>query len=60
MLEKMIWRHGKCGYKPLRDHACPSKIKTDDAQQMDSTVILVGILLISTSKVLPFGGNYRR
>ncbi|KAJ7285127.1 hypothetical protein C8J57DRAFT_1052219, partial [Mycena rebaudengoi] len=26
MLEKLIWRHGKCGYKPLRDHACPSKV----------------------------------
>ncbi|KAJ7678944.1 hypothetical protein DFH06DRAFT_974446 [Mycena polygramma] len=28
MLEKLIWRHGKCGYKPLRDHACPSKVKS--------------------------------
>ncbi|KAJ7030377.1 hypothetical protein C8F04DRAFT_961521 [Mycena alexandri] len=26
MLEKLLWRHGKCGYKPLRDHACPSKV----------------------------------
>ncbi|KAJ7928905.1 hypothetical protein B0H13DRAFT_1596970, partial [Mycena leptocephala] len=26
LLEKLIWRHGKCGYKPLRDHACPSKV----------------------------------
>ncbi|KAJ7707576.1 hypothetical protein B0H17DRAFT_917647 [Mycena rosella] len=26
LLEKMIWRHGKCGYEPLRDHACPSKV----------------------------------
>ncbi|KAJ7126861.1 hypothetical protein C8R44DRAFT_616666, partial [Mycena epipterygia] len=26
MLEKLIWRHGKCRYKPLRDHACPSKV----------------------------------
>ena len=25
-LEKMVWRHGKCGYKPLRDKACPSKV----------------------------------
>jgi telomerase reverse transcriptase len=22
----MIWRHGKCGYKPLRDKVCPSKV----------------------------------
>ncbi|OAX35477.1 hypothetical protein K503DRAFT_696963, partial [Rhizopogon vinicolor AM-OR11-026] len=26
LLEKMIWRHGKCGYKPLRDKVCPSKV----------------------------------
>ncbi|KAJ7158620.1 hypothetical protein C8R46DRAFT_906938 [Mycena filopes] len=26
ILEKLLWRHGKCGYKPLRDHACPSKV----------------------------------
>jgi hypothetical protein len=27
LLEKMIWRHGKCGYKLLRDIACPSKVR---------------------------------
>ncbi|KAG2124005.1 hypothetical protein DEU56DRAFT_744922, partial [Suillus clintonianus] len=26
LLEKMIWRHGKCGYKLLRDKVCPSKV----------------------------------
>ena len=26
LLEKMVWMHGKCGYKPLRDKACPSKV----------------------------------
>ncbi|KAF8440398.1 hypothetical protein L210DRAFT_3400793, partial [Boletus edulis BED1] len=26
LVEKMIWRHGKCGYKPLRDKVCPSKV----------------------------------
>ncbi|KDQ59313.1 hypothetical protein JAAARDRAFT_127533, partial [Jaapia argillacea MUCL 33604] len=26
LLEKLIWRHGKCGYKPLRDKACPSRV----------------------------------
>ncbi|KAJ7364176.1 hypothetical protein DFH08DRAFT_680835 [Mycena albidolilacea] len=26
LLEKLLWRHGKCGYKPLRDHVCPSKV----------------------------------
>jgi len=24
--EKLIWRHGKCGYKPLLNTACPSKV----------------------------------
>ncbi|KIJ66968.1 hypothetical protein HYDPIDRAFT_85706, partial [Hydnomerulius pinastri MD-312] len=27
LIEKMIWRHGKCGYKPLRDKVCPSKVR---------------------------------
>ncbi|KAI6025951.1 hypothetical protein F5J12DRAFT_716154, partial [Pisolithus orientalis] len=26
LLDKMIWRHGKCAYKPLRDKVCPSKV----------------------------------
>ncbi|KAF9468017.1 hypothetical protein BDZ94DRAFT_1154632, partial [Collybia nuda] len=26
LLESMIWRHEKCGYKPLRDKICPSKV----------------------------------
>ncbi|KIY44167.1 hypothetical protein FISHEDRAFT_52703, partial [Fistulina hepatica ATCC 64428] len=26
LLEKMIWRHGKCAYLPLRDKVCPSKV----------------------------------
>ena len=30
LLETMIWRHGKCGYKPLRDIACPSKVGVFD------------------------------
>ncbi|KAJ6576632.1 hypothetical protein DFH09DRAFT_914408, partial [Mycena vulgaris] len=25
LLEKMIWRHGKCGYRPLRDHCVSIK-----------------------------------
>ncbi|KAG1877989.1 hypothetical protein DFJ58DRAFT_648689 [Suillus subalutaceus] len=25
LLDKMIWRHGKCRYKLLRDKVCPSK-----------------------------------
>ncbi|KAG1798207.1 uncharacterized protein HD556DRAFT_1232582, partial [Suillus plorans] len=26
LLDKMIWRHGKCHYKLLRDTVCPSKV----------------------------------
>ncbi|KII85187.1 hypothetical protein PLICRDRAFT_116545 [Plicaturopsis crispa FD-325 SS-3] len=26
LLDKIIWRHGKCAYKPLRDKTCPSKV----------------------------------
>ena len=26
LLEKTIWRHAKCGYKPLDNIACPSKV----------------------------------
>ncbi|KAG2337152.1 hypothetical protein BDR05DRAFT_895686 [Suillus weaverae] len=28
LLEKMIWRHGKCHYKLLRDKVCPSKVSS--------------------------------
>ncbi|KAJ7170830.1 hypothetical protein C8R43DRAFT_68505 [Mycena crocata] len=41
MLEKLLWRHGKCGYKPLRDHACPSKVKALRREDMDNSGILV-------------------
>ncbi|KAN0092974.1 Telomerase ribonucleoprotein complex - RNA binding domain containing protein [Tylopilus felleus] len=36
----MIWRHGKCGYKPLRDKVCSSKIVNTNNVTMDSSVIL--------------------
>ncbi|KAF8348939.1 hypothetical protein F5887DRAFT_879529, partial [Amanita rubescens] len=26
ILDQMIWKHGKCGYKPLLNIACPSKV----------------------------------
>lgn len=39
ILEKMIWRHGKCGYKPLRDKACPSKVIFPAAFRFDSIFI---------------------
>ncbi|TFK18117.1 hypothetical protein FA15DRAFT_603870, partial [Coprinopsis marcescibilis] len=25
LIDKLLWHHGKCGYKALRDLACPSK-----------------------------------
>ncbi|KAF9647961.1 hypothetical protein BDM02DRAFT_3097222, partial [Thelephora ganbajun] len=30
--EKLIWRHGKCGYKPLLNTACPSKVSPKVSQ----------------------------
>ena len=29
LFEKLIWRHGKCGYKPLLNTACPSKVRVN-------------------------------
>ncbi|KAG6896050.1 hypothetical protein C0992_010666 [Termitomyces sp. T32_za158] len=40
VLESMIWRHRKCGYVPLRDKVCPSKLKSTEGKQLDSSVIL--------------------
>ncbi|KAJ7744318.1 hypothetical protein B0H14DRAFT_463334 [Mycena olivaceomarginata] len=40
LLEKLLWRHGKCGYKPLRDYACPSKVKALQREDVDSSGIL--------------------
>ena len=27
-LEQLIWHHGKCGYKPLLQRLCPSKVRS--------------------------------
>ncbi|KAL4243808.1 Telomerase reverse transcriptase [Abortiporus biennis] len=40
LLEKMIWRHGKCGYRPLLEKVCPSKLKTVQSTPLDSSIIL--------------------
>ncbi|RDB25955.1 Telomerase reverse transcriptase [Hypsizygus marmoreus] len=40
LLEAMIWRHGKCGYKPLRDKVCPTKLKSTGSKDLDTTIIL--------------------
>lgn len=29
LLEKLIWYHGKCAYKPLIQKLCPSKVRSD-------------------------------
>ncbi|KAK7690659.1 hypothetical protein QCA50_005758 [Cerrena zonata] len=50
ILEKMIWRHGKCGYKPLLNKLCPSKLEATEQKAMDSSVILE--MMSETSMVL--------
>ncbi|KAF5367406.1 hypothetical protein D9758_003636 [Tetrapyrgos nigripes] len=39
LLEKLLWKHGKCKYKLLRDRACPSKL-AENHTLLDSSVIL--------------------
>ncbi|TFK40170.1 hypothetical protein BDQ12DRAFT_486484 [Crucibulum laeve] len=40
LVEKLIWRHGKCGYKPLRNKVCPSKLRSTGSKDLDSSIIL--------------------
>ncbi|KAF7424166.1 hypothetical protein PC9H_009469 [Pleurotus ostreatus] len=40
ILQRMVWKHSKCGYKPLRDKFCPSKAKPSGKEDFDSTTIL--------------------
>lgn len=40
LLEKLLKRHQKCRYVPLRDKACSSKVKSAGNQDLDSSVIL--------------------
>ena len=61
--EKLIWRHGKCGYKPLLNTACPSKVSLsvsysgrefiDLGFQVNDSVQKADIL-VSFNTVLPF------
>ncbi|KAG6862537.1 hypothetical protein C0995_000085 [Termitomyces sp. Mi166 len=59
LLESMIWRHKKCGYTPLRDKVCPSKLKSTEGTQLDSSVILecVSEQSILLSQMPPNLGN---
>ncbi|KAK2460975.1 hypothetical protein APHAL10511_007445 [Amanita phalloides] len=47
ILDQMVWKHGKCGYKPLLNVVCPSKTTV---RKLDSSVILE--LLSDQSSVL--------
>ncbi|KAF4597579.1 hypothetical protein EYR40_008041 [Pleurotus pulmonarius] len=40
ILQRMLWKHGKCGYKPLRDKLCPSKARPPGKEDFDSNTIL--------------------
>ncbi|CAA7267063.1 unnamed protein product [Cyclocybe aegerita] len=40
LLEKLLRRHGRCGYVPLRDRVCPSKIKSTGSKDLDSSILL--------------------
>jgi len=60
--EKLIWRHGKCGYKPLLNMACPSKVglcvpyngrEFISGIQVNGSVQKADIL-VSFNTVLPF------
>ncbi|PBK75723.1 hypothetical protein ARMSODRAFT_404731 [Armillaria solidipes] len=39
-LDTLIWRHGKCKYKLLRDQVCPSKVATKSEKPLESSMIL--------------------
>jgi hypothetical protein len=43
LCEQMLWFHAKCGYKPLLDQVCQSKLgkAESERQAVDSSVILV-------------------
>ncbi|KAF5391483.1 hypothetical protein D9757_002434 [Collybiopsis confluens] len=40
LLQKLLWRHGKCKYRLLRDLACPSKVSPELQNDADGTMIL--------------------
>ncbi|PSR75587.1 hypothetical protein PHLCEN_2v9067, partial [Hermanssonia centrifuga] len=40
LLERTMWRHHKCGYRPLLQKICPSKLKSNHSGSLDSSVIL--------------------
>ncbi|KAG6908673.1 hypothetical protein DXG01_003687 [Tephrocybe rancida] len=40
LLQSIIWRHSKCGYKPMRDKVCPMKLKNTEGKLLDTSVIL--------------------
>jgi hypothetical protein len=38
LMERMLWYHGKCGYVPLRDKTCPSKVDACFSHNYDLTL----------------------
>ncbi|TCD64911.1 hypothetical protein EIP91_003447 [Steccherinum ochraceum] len=40
LLEQLIWHHSKCGYKPILQRVCPSKVINERNQPLDSSIIL--------------------
>ncbi|KAG5221222.1 telomerase reverse transcriptase [Salix suchowensis] len=45
ILQRMVWKHGKCGYKPLRDKFCPSK----EMMSEDSSMLFSQLAQLDTS-----------
>jgi hypothetical protein len=41
LLDTMIWRHGKCAYKALRDKVCPTKVCTVMTPSQELTGVIV-------------------
>ncbi|KAJ3720782.1 hypothetical protein DFJ43DRAFT_1004797, partial [Lentinula guzmanii] len=42
LLDKLIWRHGKCKYRLLRDLACPSRVPSQRGASSLSLCWIVG------------------
>ncbi|KAI0690148.1 hypothetical protein BC835DRAFT_1281564 [Cytidiella melzeri] len=52
LLDKLIWRHSKCGYKPLLQRLCPSKVRFLEASWSLAIVFMMGDLDWGQSQVL--------
>jgi telomerase reverse transcriptase len=50
LLDQLLWRHSKCGYKPLLQRLCPSKVRPRNMVPELTKVILFCNRLEPTSK----------